>query len=148
MIFSSFGHPIDQKKIVVANFSSLQCAPAGSTLRMALNLSGSWVDDNGVPFQSTVTTAYDPANNVNSNNNVILVNELLNNRPLLYANRTHAMVVVSFDYIDGPAGPGPLAVGVLDPWPYSPDFHLLNPREMIPVTSGGDMTFLASVDVS
>src|SRR5258708_40217089 len=39
-------------------------------------------------------------------------------------------------------------IGVLDPYPDSPAFHQLPPLEMRPISFGGQMAFLAAVNVS
>lgn len=77
--------------------------------------------------------------------NAFIADELAQNRPLLYANRQHAMVVTAMDYLATPAFLVPQAVGVLDPFPSSPPFHPLQQTEMRPAHLGGDMTFLAAV---
>jgi hypothetical protein len=58
------------------------------------------------------------------------------------------MVVVSVDYYATPMGPNVQEVTVLDPWPYSPAAHPLQPVEMVPNLIGGQMTFLAAVQVT
>lgn len=148
MIFSFYGHPIDQKEIVRQMFGNVVCFPAGSTLTIASALSRAWRDANGNVFRSRVVAAYDPANGINAINNTIIVNELQNDNPLLYCNQSHAMVNYLVDYTPTPSGPYVRAVGVVDPWPYSPRTHPLSGPEMLPVTLGGQMTFLASVRVS
>jgi hypothetical protein len=148
MIFSAFQHPIDQKVIVVANFGTLACAPSGTTLRMAQNLSGTWTDSDGQQFTSRVTAAYDPTNGINAINNAFIINELSDDRPLLYANTHHAMVVVGATYVDMPMGPDVREVDVLDPFPLSPALHPLTVPEMVPAHLGGQMTFLASVIIT
>ena len=147
MIFARHGRVVDQKTIVDSTFGGLMCASAPDTLTIASGLSRSWVDANGQPFSSTVTSAYDPANNIVNLNNLMIIDELSNNRPLLYCNRHHAMVLVVLDYMDTRMGPSPYAAAVLDPWPGSPDWHYLSPGEFTPVHLGGEMTFLASVDI-
>lgn len=151
MIFASHGHDVDQKVFVQALYGNpLTCAPAGYAINIARALSSSWVDANGQSFQSTVTAAYDANFGVAINNSVI-VDELSNNRPLLYCNTHHAMVVVQADYIPSstPYGvPSIFSVGVLDPWPYY-GFHLLSQPEIYPLNvPGGQMTFLASVQTT
>jgi hypothetical protein len=147
MIFSMFNHPFDQTQIVQRVFGGLVCAPAAAGILMAQVLSDSWTDTSGTGFSSHLTAAYDPQAGVVAINNAILVNELINDRPLLYANKHHAMVVVSADFVPSPMGPSVVAVGVLDPWPYSPAYHPLNQAELMPAHMGGDMMFLASVSV-
>lgn len=148
MIFAAHGHPVDQKKIVASVFGGLACAPAGKTLTMGQVLSSSWVDDSGAAFQSTVNAAYDPMDDIVAINNAVIADELRQNKPLLYANTHHAMVVCEADFFATPMGPNVQRVGVLDPWPYSPSFHFLSPAEMVPMHLGGQMTFLASVDIA
>jgi hypothetical protein len=105
MIFEMNGHPTDQKVIVSSVFGAPKCVPAGKSSVIGSVLSASWKDDNGDDFQSTVTAAYDAANNINLISNAFILNELANNRPLLYANTHHAMAVVGIKYIATPAGP-------------------------------------------
>ncbi|MDT8701171.1 papain-like cysteine protease family protein [Kluyvera ascorbata] len=149
MIFEAHGHSIDQSEIVRSSFNSnIAFCTKGNTSTIGNDLSKPWVDSQGVSFQSQVVAAYDIFNNILAINNNIIINELANDRPLLYANRSHAMVVVSVDYFMTPMGPDVRAVGVLDPWPESPKYHLLNVQEMRPAHMGGDMTFLAAVQTT
>jgi hypothetical protein len=71
MIFNFYGHPVLQEEIVVGNFGSLICAPAGagpggasSTVTRALT--GTFKDDAGRLFTSQVIAAYDAANGINN----------------------------------------------------------------------------------
>jgi hypothetical protein len=88
-------------------------------------------------------------------NNAIIVNELLNQRPVMYCNLSHAMVIVGVTYFPTPI-PNIQSVTVMDPWPYSPRLHPLSAPEMVPAVfnplgqyvGGGQMSFLASVIVS
>jgi len=148
MIFTMHGHPVEQARIVEAVFGAPACVPSGNTLNIAEVLSSSWVDDNGREFQSTVTGAYDPTNGVYAMNNNFIAEELSQNRPLLYCNTHHAMVVADMMFYQTPMGPNVQRVDVLDPWPYSPNVHPLTMPEMIPANAGGQMMFLASVEVT
>ncbi|HAT2207081.1 TPA: hypothetical protein I8271_003325 [Kluyvera intermedia] len=149
MIFEAHGHHIEQAEIVRKSFNSnIAICTTGNTSTMGNNLSQPWLDSQGVSFQSQIVAAYDIFNHILAINNMIIINELAHDRPLLYANRSHAMVVVSVDYFMTPIGPDVRAVGVLDPWPASPAYHLLNPQEMVPAHMGGDMTFLAAVQTT
>jgi hypothetical protein len=148
MIFAKHGHPISQERIVEETFGSLICAGAPNTLTIANDLSRSWVDDNGQPFTSIVTAAYDPSNGINALNNYMMINELSNDRPLLICNTHHAMVLSVIDYVENAYNLQVQGGAVLDPWPYSPKWHYLPPAEFTPVTEGGQMLFVASVEVS
>ena len=146
MIFAAYGHPVAQQTIVDRVFNATVCAPSGNTSNIGGVLSDQWTDQNGLSFRSRVVAAYDSMNGINAIDNAIIVQELAANRPLLYCNTHHAMVVVSCDFLMGPMGPTQVAaVGVLDPWPGSPGYHLLTPPEMVPAHLGGQMTFLATV---
>lgn len=147
MIFAAHGHLVPQEVIVQRVFGGLVCAAAPNGLTMAQALSGSWTDARGVTFQSHVVAAYDQMAGVNAINNNFIVNELSNDRPLLYANTHHAMVLTAVDYFATPMGPNVVAAGVLDPWPASPAFHPLSPPEVFPAFSGGQMMFLAAVHI-
>jgi hypothetical protein len=147
MIFDMNGHATDQVRIVSAVFGGPVCAPAGKSSVIGAVLSASWQDDGGNTFQSHVSSAYDAANGINMISNAFILNELANNRPLLYANTHHAMVVVGVKYFPTPAGPNVVEVEVLDPWPWSPAVHTLSPPKMVRSMVGGQMTFLAAVGV-
>jgi hypothetical protein len=148
MIFAAYGHPVKQEKIVQRTYGSLVCLPSGNPLTIPANLSQTWIDDNGETFTSTVVAAYDPMNNVQTLFNPVIVDELANDRPLLYCNRHHAMVLVAADYVPRPWGTQILAGGVLDPWPESPDFHPLTQMELLAAGQGGEMMFLGTVRIS
>ncbi len=147
MIFAAHGHRTDQKKIVAKVFGGLACKPAGTPLAIAQALSAPWVDDSGQSFQASISAAYDPTDGIMAISNNFIINELANDRPVLYCNTHHAMVIVDFNYVMSPMGPAPQQVGVLDPWPGSPDYHPLSQPEMygINMAPGGQMTFLAAV---
>lgn len=80
-------------------------------------------------------------------NNSFIANELMADKPLLYCNTHHAMVISDMAYYQTPMGPNVQRVDVIDPWPGSPDIHPLLPAEMMPAHIGGQMTFVASVQV-
>lgn len=149
MIFASHGHTIKQEKIVAATFGGLVCAPSGNPITIARDLSREWTDDNGDKFESRVIAAYDAWNRINTLNNSVIVDQLTDDNPLLYCNTHHAMVNVAVDYVENQWGPpNVLAAGVLDPWPLSPGFHPLQPAELAPAHVGGQLTFLAAVEVN
>lgn len=147
-IFKFFDHEIDQKAIVAATYGQVACVAALRPIQIAQALSRRWTDDDGNNFRLGITAAYDPLSGVNAINNSIIVNEINNGRPLIYCNTHHCMVICAVDYRPSPAGPLIDAVGVMDPWPLSPRLHNLSPPEMIPMHLGGQMMFLASVNVA
>ncbi len=147
MIFAMYQHPTDQLQIVDKVFGKLQCQGANQLVMQDV-LSASWRDKLGNDFGSRVTARYAPASGIVSINKALIVELLTDNKPILYANTHHAMVIVSADYVETDSGPNVMSLGVLDPWPASQPYHPLTPAEMIPIHQGGQMTFLASVDIA
>jgi hypothetical protein len=146
-VFKFFGHPLDQQTIVMQKYGQVVCMPALTSSQIAQDLSDTWTDQNGTQFTSSLTAAYDAQAGVLAINNAIIINELLHQRPLLYCNTHHAMVITAADYRPNPAGPSIDGIGVVDPWPPSPRLHPLSPPELIPAHLGGQMTFLAAIRV-
>jgi len=156
MIFSSLGHPIDQTAIVNRVFGGMVCQGAMG-ITMAKVLSDRWMDMNGTSFQSHLTAAFDVQAGVNAITYPTIINELANDRPLLYANGSHAMVIVEAIFVDTPYGPSVQSIGVLDPAPSAMNFHYLSQLEMMPAPMAGmyvapgqpvgQMQFLAAVQI-
>lgn len=147
MIFAAHGFRVRQERIVEETFGARVCAPSGPTINIARALTRVWEDDRGGRFRSKISAAYDVFFGVNSLDNEFMIDELSNDKPLLVCNRSHAMVLVSVDYIDSPTGVRVHRVGVLDPYPATSGYRLLSPSEATVVQQGGEMTFLAAVDV-
>lgn len=149
MIFACHNRPVDQRRIVATVFGGSLVCTTGDPRAITDLLSRSWVDDHGRSFRSRVTAAYNFFAGIDLIDNAFIASNLHANMPLLYCNKHHAMVQVTFDFMAPPFGPPqePMSVGVLDPWPGSPDFHYLQQRELLQAHRGGDMTYLAAVSV-
>lgn len=148
MIFGYHGHPIAQETIVVATYGAVVCLPAFYGITMAQDLNRSYVDNNGQTFRSTVTGAYDYDAGVRALSNAMIVRELQNNRPLLYGNLSHAMVLFSVDYRGNEFAPDIVGGRVVDPWPTAQRVRALTPAELVAADLGGHLRFLASASVS
>jgi hypothetical protein len=148
MIFASHGHRVAQELIVRRTFGAQICVSSGNTSSIANDLSQTWVNSQGRQFDSTISAAYDYWNGINNLDNSLIVEQLTNDKPLLYCNEHHAMVLVSVDYYDTPYGTNIVSAGVLDPWPDGPGYHRLTSREIFPAHNSGQLTFLAAVEVS
>jgi len=146
MIFASAGRPVNQLDIVQATYGGLVCAGA-NTIGITQALSKPWKDLGGNVFLPKITAGYDAFTGFVGITNAFIVNELANNRPILYCNQSHAMVLVSCEYLPTPGQPTILGAGVLDPYPAAPAFHPLAPHELLPAYKGGVMTYLASVTI-
>jgi hypothetical protein len=147
MIFSYYGHPVSQERIVTEVYGSAVNMPAQAGVTMAQQLNRDWVDDFGQPFSAHLTGAYDAAAGVYQLTNSQIVSELDHDRPLLYGNQHHAMVLTAIQYYKTSAGPEVVAIGVFDPWPGN-GAHGLTTEEMTPADSGGAMMFVATATIS
>ncbi len=144
MIFASLGHPIDQKRIVAGANHVLACMAQQSGIITSV-LNAGWIDDNGAPFWPHVDASYDQVNREITITVDFIIEALLQNRPLLYANAHHCMVLAAIDYLETPAGTSIINANVLDPWPGAAPIHPLTPAELRPAFVGGQMTYLAAV---
>ena len=153
MIFAHHGYRVSQERIVSRVFGGTPCVPSGygvhgPTGTISAVLGANWQEDNGGrSFQPTIVAGYDAYHGINQITNAFIINELSNDRPLMYCNTHHAMVVVSVGFFQTPMGPNVQEVGVLDPFPTSGGYHLLNPGEITASMLGGQMTYLAAVHV-
>jgi len=148
MIFGTLGHPIDQKKVVDFLYSDRACAPAPKTGDLTNLLSTSWVDDRGVRFRPRIEAGFDEENGIVAINDALIVAELTQKRPLLYANKDHCMVIVDADFVATPRGPRIVAMGALDPWRSSAaPYRRLSEAERRPAFLGGEMMYLAAVRI-
>jgi hypothetical protein len=147
MIFGSLGHPIDQKKIIESTYGASACAPAQQEGAITRALGVSWQDDGGQQFRPAIKAGYDQQNDILAIDHAFIVNELREERPLLYANRHHCMVMVEAYVFPASTGPNIVSVGVLDPLADRPEFHLIQSPEWLPSTQGGEMTYLAAVRI-
>lgn len=147
-IFKYHDHPIDQDVIAQTVFKSLACRPSGNTTVLDAVLNHEWTDDNGDKFTARISGLYDPLNGVAEMDNDDIVSEMKNDRPVLYCNRSHAMVIVGLDYRKGLGGTTIAIdqVHVADPFP-GLGFHVLSPAEMVPMGIGGLLTYVASVEI-
>jgi hypothetical protein len=109
MVFAHLGHPIDQMKIVQGVYGAPACQTA-QPVTITRVLSRPWIDDRNQPFQPQIEAGYDQLDGINTIGaacvgNAFIVNELMQNRMLLYANTHHCMALVEVDYIGTPAFP-------------------------------------------
>ena len=146
MIFSYYGHPVSQERIVTEVYGSAVNMPAQAGVQMAQQLNREWVDDDGMHFSSHLTGAYDAGAGVYNLTNAKIVSELDAERPLLYGNYHHAMVLTAVQYYKTIDGPYIVAAGVFDPWPGS-GAHPLTQAELVAAHVGGEMMFLATATI-
>lgn len=147
MIFRHYDYDVSQTTIVRTLYGTLTNLPAFTTAQIAQLLSRDWTDDNGRRFRCRVRAAYDVFFGITGITNSYIVRELRAERPLLYCNRSHAMVLTAVAFIQTPMGPQIVNVGFADPYP---GMGIRGPRggEAYPAHAGGEMTFLASPSVT
>lgn len=151
--FGYLGHPMDQDAIASEMFKSPQCLPASTGVINAV-LNHQWVDSNGVNFTGRINGLFDPMNGLVNMDNAGLLAGLRADKPLLYCNASHCMVIVEMDVRMNMYG-SLIAIDqvvVADPFGNN-GFHQLSAPEMMPMGQPpagmpwGQLTYVASVDV-
>lgn len=149
MVFASNGHRVAQERIVKETFGALECRPSGYPKTITEALSREWTDDSGDDFESVVTAGYDYFSGVVAIDNGFIIEQLSDDKPILYCNTHHAMLNVLVEYAEYPNGAVQVgAAGVLDPWPASAGFRRIGGPEIAPAHLGGQMTYLAAVEIN
>lgn len=147
MLFSYYKHPVSQQRIVQDAYGSIVNMPAVSGIVIARQINREWVDGNNKKFAAQLTSAYDYDARVYNTNNMVLINELDQNRPFIMGTNNHAVVATAMQYYRTQYGPNVVAVGVFDPLPGRGARGLTAP-EMTPMHMGGGLRFIATVKVT
>lgn len=147
MLFTYYGHPISQRRIVEEVYGSPVNMPAKAGIGMARQLDRKWVDDRGRLFTSTITAVYDFAYKVFAIDAPRLIDELDSNHPLVIVIGHHGMILTNVQYLQTPKGPRLISGGVFDPWPGRGP-RSLTPRELVFAHQGGLLRFAATVKVA
>ena len=125
-IFKHYGHPVAQSTIVT-RIKGVPIDEAGWPAEMTAALSTTWVDLNGETFKATCQI-HDMDSGTSTFNNSGIMTDLKNNKPILYCNSNHAMVLVAATSEVWPDGNWRIVNGqVLDPSPMAPSPRFLNP---------------------
>lgn len=147
-IFDLYGFEVSQTTIVQTVYGRLVNLPAFNTATISNLLSRVWEDETGKRFRCRIRGLFDAYSNTAALNNLQIISALRNEKPLLFCNRSHAMVLTALTYAQTPAGPVVLNLGFFDPWPgrglRGPD----HPSEGMPIQAGGQMTYLALPEVT
>lgn len=143
MLFSFYGHPVSQQRIVTEVYGRPINMPAVYGVVIARQLNRRWKDDDGNPFRATLTGAYDHDAGINTLNNSMLISELDKGHPMIIGAGSHAMVLTAIQYTRAAI----TTLGVFDPWP-GRGAHDLTPAEMFPIERGGTLRFLATARVT
>jgi hypothetical protein len=146
MIFAYHGLKVSQSRIVEETFGKIANIPAATPALMSA-LNRDWTSDAGKRFTSSVDELYSVDLRSDSLNNYDAIQLLVKDKPLLYCNLSHAMVLseISFRAVAGET-PKVTAVRVIDPWP-GKGLRSLSLQEMVGAHAGGQMRLVASIDV-
>lgn len=121
-LFAYYGHPVSQQTIAYRYFPPGVVTP-GPPIVLMNALNTTWTDDNGQKFQvqSAITNRFPvPPTGMTGPfqvSNQDILNALQAEKPVFYADLTHAMVLVQADYVYSPFAVGPqvMAGGAIDP---------------------------------
>lgn len=116
MVFASYGYDVDQERIVKEAYGSpVNMGAVGTTITQQLNRT--WIDDSGKKFKVQIEGLYDFDMNFVGITDPQIVNALKAERPLLFGNRSHAMMLFQVAYFPTQLGPRLFNLGFADPWP-------------------------------
>jgi hypothetical protein len=129
MLFTYWGHPVDQERIVKETWGSVVNMP-GQPQQILADLNRRWKDDNGDAF----TSRADPY----TVNATTAVNDLQANQPLIIGALGHCMVLTALTSdINRQTGTwNVIAATVRDPWPGNGGERILTPREWYNISFG------------
>jgi Papain-like cysteine protease AvrRpt2 len=146
MVFSFYGHPVSQERIVQEVYGGVVNLPAGYGVVIAQQLNRVWKDDNGDRFRSTLTGAYDTDAHVYALTDPMLIRELDEDHPIIIGAGGHAMVLTAIQYLQNQFGVSVQGAGVFDPWPGRGARALTRP-ELVRAELGGALRFVATARV-
>ncbi|VVP24535.1 hypothetical protein PS862_04031 [Pseudomonas fluorescens] len=143
MIFSYYGYYVSQQAIVLQVYGTISNIPALSGSVVSQALTRRWIDQNGNRFDVRLIAAYDADAGVNAINNQLILQSLAQERPLVFGNLSHAMVLTAAAFQNTPMGPQIFNLGFMDPWPGNGIRGLTDPLELRPMHLGGHIRYLA-----
>lgn len=108
MVFSYYGHPVSQARIVMETWGKIRNLP-GQPADILRNLNRPWTDDAGEDF----TVSSGPG----STNPPTAAQDLANDMPLIIGTQGHAVVLTALTYSTRSYGVDVDAATVRDPWP-------------------------------
>ncbi|WP_093236306.1 papain-like cysteine protease family protein [Sinorhizobium sp. NFACC03] len=157
MICDWHGRTISQQDIVQQCFGGIVNAPA-DPFTLISSVNRSYVDVNGDSF-SVGSQIWSVLHGLAQLNNFGIIQQLSLDKPLVVCNLSHMMVLVGVSYPRGtyaiteawvadPAFVGSVTQGIPGLAPLAPGFRYLYPAELVPVPLGGQLTFVAALDVS
>ncbi|MEI6418494.1 MAG: papain-like cysteine protease family protein [Sphingomonadales bacterium] len=119
-ILGFHGMAVTQEAVVQRVFGTTEDAPAPGA-QVALAINGAWDDVNGDGWEVACEVLIDQDSAfAHSQATRIVAAELAAGNPLVLGGLGHAMVLAGMVYAETPAGPQPLELHLVDPWPLGP----------------------------
>ncbi len=151
MVCRFHGFHLSQKSIVARVYNGT-ANMSGDDRVLTAALNSVWQDDDGRRFRISAEV-FSPMMRQSNIDNRRVVDDLKNDRPMIAGTRAHVTVVARVDYLPQPGGTPQIGrVHVIDPFPGAapPPEHarFLEADEMMPVTNGGSLRYLASIRVA
>lgn len=146
MLFGYNGHRVSQRRIVKEAYGTVGNMPANyATLMNSLNRD--WKDDRGATFSVSTDHMYCPEAGDADLTNDEMIDRLRDESPILFCTAAHAMILTSMSFVQTQLGVQVTEAWVMDPWPGNGLRRLALP-EMVPAAQGGQIRFVATVNVS
>lgn len=156
MICNWHGCRMDQSSVVRQCFGAYVNAPA-DPFTLINSINRSYIDDAGRSFTLS-SKVWSVLHGVTNLNNLGIIGELKQRKPLVVCNTSHMMALVGVSYLRAngeiyeawvadPAVYGPVTHGIPGMQPLASGFRYLMPAEMTPAPAGGALMFVAAVDV-
>lgn len=146
-IFAYYGHVVEQDTIVDVGLGAIVDQP-GSLHAIQDCLNRSWTDTDGNKFTSHASILYAPEAGAVYFTNDQVLNQLQSDHPLLICNMSHAMMLVSANYVPPMNAASNVAASIVfDPWP-GIGLRALSYPEQKPAHMGGQLRLLTRVLIS
>lgn len=141
MVFRHYGYFVAQETIVSTAYGgSFNWAASGSVISRQLNRQ--WLDAKGRTFHAKLEGLYDHDERVAGITNSKIVDALKNGQPLVYGNKSHAMLLGMVDYYKEDNITF-RAAGFADPWPGKGLRGAEDLLELVAMGNNGHMRYLA-----
>ncbi|HYI31531.1 MAG TPA: papain-like cysteine protease family protein [Bradyrhizobium sp.] len=157
MICGWHGRAVHHHNIVRQTFGGIVNAPA-DPITLINSVNRLYVDDQGKQF-SLSSRVWSVLHGIANLDNAGIIQELSANRPLVVCNMSHMMVLVGVSapagtmninqgWVADPAVNGVVTAGIPGLEALAPGFRYLFPAELTPAPMGGQLAFVAAVNVA
>jgi hypothetical protein len=146
VVFAIKGHVIQQQRILAEAYGNLDQISIDAGFAVALPLTRTWTDDDGVGFRASVESVFDDTAPGAVFDPKPLIEAIVGGDPLILLNNEHPIVLTALAYTETDV-PGRLVAGlVYDPMPIV-GARTLDSDEVVPNSAGGDLLGVIRVNV-